>query len=152
MPVEVGFYRCTRQPMAAVAVRLADKTLAAGRRLLLAAEETLLDELDRRLWTDLPESFLAHGRSDSPEAARQPILLAGPSDIRAPAGNGASFLMLLGLPLPAPLSAWERVFLLFEAEGEAEATARAAWRALGGEPDVVRSFWEQTGGRWVKAA
>lgn len=151
MAVEVGFYHCTRRPAPQVAVRLAEKSLASGRRLLIAAEDRLLDDLDHRLWVEVPESFLAHGRAGGPHAARQPILLAAPGELAAPAANGASWLMLVGLPPPEPLEAWERLFLLFEADTPAEAIARAAWRGLAGRAGVVRSYWQEgRSGGWTR--
>ncbi len=148
---EIGFYHCTRQPAVDVTVRLAEKALAAGQRVLVAAEEALLDTLDMRLWTDRAESFLAHGRAGGPDAALQPILLAGPGALAAAPENGAPLLMLVSLPLPARLEPFERIFLLFEEGSPAEAEARRAWKGLAGRADVRRTYWQQQGGAWRRA-
>jgi DNA polymerase-3 subunit chi len=149
--VEIGFYHCTRQPAVAVAVRLADKALGAGKRVLAAAERETIDELDRCLWTDLPDSFLAHGRAGAADAALQPVLLAGPEGASDRPENGASFLMLVGVPLPESVDAFERVFLLFEEGTPAQEAARTAWKHLAGREGLQRSYWQQKGGRWEKA-
>jgi hypothetical protein len=55
----------------------------AGQRMLVVADDAdLLDRLDKALWEQFPEDFLAHGRADAVHAARQPVLLA--TDCTAP--------------------------------------------------------------------
>ncbi|MFN3591168.1 MAG: DNA polymerase III subunit chi [Thermaurantiacus sp.] len=148
---EIGFYHCTRQPAIEVAVRLADKALAAGKRVLMVADPDTIDGLDRRLWTDLPETFLAHGRAGAPDAALQPILLAGPDAAGSAPANGAAFLMLVGVPLSDAVTGFERLFLLFEEGSPAQDEARKAWKALAARDDMRRSYWQQRGTSWEKA-
>lgn len=148
---EIGFYHCTRQPAEEVAVRLAEKALGAGKRVLMAAAPELLDGLDRRLWTEIPDSFLAHGRAGEEDAALQPILLSGPEGLAAPPANGATFLMLVSLALPERLEGYERLFLLFEEGSPAQAAARTAWKGLGSREGLSRSYWQQRGRGWERA-
>ena len=148
---EIGFYHCTRQPAVGVAVRLADKAFGTGRRMLIVAEPPLLDALDERLWTDLPETFLAHGRQGGPDAALQPILLAAPEGLAQAPENGATFLMLVSVPLPERIAGFERLFLLFEEGSRAHEAARDSWRRLSGHAGLTRSYWQQKGQRWERA-
>ena len=58
MPLDIGFYHCTRAPVADVAVRLSAKALEGGQRLLVIGPADRLAALDKALWTLLPDSFL----------------------------------------------------------------------------------------------
>lgn len=148
--MDIGFYHCTRAPAVSVAVRLAAKALASGKRLLLVADADRLDAVDRALWVDAPDSFLAHGRAGGPDEAQQPILLA---DAAGPAANGATLLMLVEAGVPAALDGYERVLNLFEDGSPAHARARADWKALSARDGLTRSYWQQTeGGGWDRKA
>lgn len=132
-----------------MALRLVEKALAGGSRLLLVAPPPLLDELDRALWTDKPDSFLPHGRAGTEWDAEQPCLLAAEP---VPA-NGARLLMLVDHGVPAALEHFDRVLNLFDHGSEAHARARADWKALGARAGVDRTYWQQTeAGRWESRA
>ncbi|MBA3054612.1 MAG: DNA polymerase III subunit chi [Sphingomonadales bacterium] len=149
--MRVDFYQLSRDPAEAVVALLAGKTLEAGERLLVVADDSArLGKISEALWSARPEeSFLANGRAGTADDARQPILL---SDRVEPA-NGAQFLLLadgLWREEAAAPGAFERVFLVFDA-GTLEG-ARACWRKLGTHDGLERNFWKQEDGRWIRAA
>ena len=152
--MQVDFYQVSRDPAEAIVAMLAEKTLAAGQRLLVVAGEAArLEAIGQALWSRTARggtaTFLANGRAGEGHEARQPILLAG--DV-VPA-NGARFVALadgVWRDDAADPTRFDRAFLVFD---EATlAAARACWRGLGQREDVERNFWKQEGGRWIKAA
>jgi DNA polymerase III subunit chi len=147
VPIDVGFYHCTRAPAVEVAVKLAAKALASGERLLMVGERAQLDALDKALWVQDPDSFLAHGFAGTADDPEQPILLSE----QPVAGNGARLLLLVEAGVPAELGGFDRVLNLFEEGGAAHQRARADWKALGGREGVARTYWQQTErGGWEK--
>jgi len=152
--VQVDFYQVSRDPAEQVVAILANKTLAAGQRLLVvAAEAARLEAVGRALWShaarDGSPTFLANGLASEPHGERQPILLAQTVE---PA-NGARFVALadgLWRDEAADPARFDRAFLVLDA-ATLEA-ARACWRALGTREGLERNFWKQDGGRWTKAA
>src|SRR3712207_5634002 len=69
----LNFYHLTERPIERVLPSVAQSLLKGGERLLVVAEEGMLDRLDEQLWTFAADSFIPHGR-DRPEA--QPVLLS----------------------------------------------------------------------------
>lgn len=147
MTTQVDFYQLSRDPVERVVALLAAKTLQAGERLLVVAEDALLRaRLSEALWAH-EGSFLAHSEAGGVDDARQPILLAADC---APA-NGASFVLLADGVWREEALGFARAFLVFGSdtlEG-----ARATWRALDGREGAERRYWRQDeGGKWVQAA
>ena len=145
--MRVDFYQLSRDPAEAVIPLLAERTLAAGERLLVvSADDAQLAKVDQALWLAKAESFLAHGFAGGQHDARQPVLL---SDSTAPA-NQARFAAFADGQWREEFDRFERVFLLFD-----KATiddARSVWRSLDAREDVTRNYWEQDGGKWVQRA
>jgi DNA polymerase-3 subunit chi len=143
--VRVDFYQLSRDPVEAALPLIARASLGAGERLMVISEDSAqLDRISSGLWTRLPDTFLAHGRSGSAHDARQPILLGTTTE----AGNDAKFLALADGKWRDEADGFERVFLLFDAatvDG-----ARGCWRMLGTRDGVERHFWKQEGGKWVE--
>lgn len=144
--MQVDFYQLGEGPAESVLPLIARNTLKAGARLLVvSADDAQLVRIGEALWS-LPGTFLAHGPAGGPHDARQPVLL---SDRIEPA-NGARYVALADGAWREEALAFERAFLLFDAatlDG-----ARATWRALDGREGLVRNFWRQEAGRWIKAA
>jgi DNA polymerase-3 subunit chi len=87
----VGFYLTGAQPVERVLPLIARAAKKQGQRMLVVAEdEDLLGRLDKALWEQCPEDFLAHGRADAPHAERQPVLLSN----ECSAANGAALVAL----------------------------------------------------------
>lgn len=148
---EVLFYRLSESPLSATLPDLLEKSLARGwRALVRAGSPGAVAMLDDMLWTWRDDSFLPHGVSSGPHAARQPVLLTtGRENL-----NDATILMLaLGARVdPAEAASFARVCLIFEdVDASALAAAREDWRAViaAGLP---AKFWAQDGGRWTLKA
>ena len=151
--MQVDFYQVSRDPAEAIVAMLAEKTLAAGQRLLVVAEgASRLEAIGQALWSHPGRpgapSFLANGRAGEGHEPRQPILL---SETLEPA-NGARFVALadgVWRDEAADPARFDRAFLVFDAA--TLDAARACWRALGQREELTRNFWKQEGGRWAKA-
>lgn len=143
--MRVDFYLLSRDPVEAALPRIAKSVKGAGERLLVvSADETQRGVLDRALWEQFPEDFLAHGQAGEPHAARQPLLLS-PDCVPE---NGARFVAFADGRWREEAFAFERAFLFFD-QGTID-NARACWRMLGAREGVERRFWKQDGGRWVE--
>jgi len=114
--------------------------------LVVAEDADLLDRLDKALWEQFPEDFLAHGRAEARYAARQPVLLS--SDCIA--ANGATLVALADGRWRPEAEALDRALLLFDESGRA--ASREVWRQFDQREDVTREFHELEGGKWVQKA
>jgi DNA polymerase III subunit chi len=139
----VGFYLSGSQPVERVLPLIARAAGKAGQRMLVVAQdEALLARLDKALWEELPEAFLAHGRADEPHADRQPVLLSRECD----AANGAALVALADGRWREEAEGFERALLFFDESGRA--AARETWRLFDQREDVAREFHELAEGRW----
>jgi DNA polymerase-3 subunit chi len=137
----VNFYHLTATPLERVLPSVAQSLLNAGERLLVVADEPLLDRLDEQLWTSAPDSFLPHGR-DRPEA--QPVLLAeSPEPV-----NGARSIALADGRWRDEALGFDKAYYFFDASALDE--ARTLWRRFAKAPEVEARFWKQVEGKWVQ--
>jgi DNA polymerase-3 subunit chi len=138
----VDFYHLAAAPVERVLPSIAEKVLAGGGRLLVVAEQGLLADLDRALWTAAAESFVPHGLDN---AENQPVLLTPDP---APVNGAANIALADGRWRDAAL-AFERVFYFFDSFTLDE--ARDQWRALKGKEGVETRYWKRTeAGGWVQ--
>ena len=147
---DVRFYHLTHRPLEWALPKLLEKTLGVGARaLVVSGSADRMAALDSHLWTYDLGSWLPHGSGADPHAADQPIWLST-EDI---APNAATFLFLTDGMASARLTAFERVFDLFDGrDDEAVAAARDRWRTAKAE-DHTLSYWRQDErGRWEQAA
>lgn len=143
--MRVDFYLLSQGTVETALPRIAKSAREGGDRLLVVSGDAeQLAALDRALWEQQPEAFLAHGFSDAPHAERQPLLLSD----RAEAANGARFIALADGQWRDEALEFDRVFLFFSPVTIDD--ARACWRKLVGREEVERHFWKQDGGRWVE--
>ena len=147
MPLDIGFYHCTRAPAAEVAVRLSAKVLESGQQLLVVGERAGLEALDKALWVLLADSFLPHALAGGEYDSEQPILLAETAE----PVNGAKLLLSLEAGVPGAMDGFDRVLNLFEDGSPAHERARLDWKALGSREELTRSYWQQNErGGWEK--
>lgn len=148
---EAFFYHMTATPLEATLPVLLGKSLEAGWRVALRAQdEARLDWLDQKLWLTGDESFLPHGRAGGPHDADQPVLLT----IGAEAANGANCLVAVdGAGVTSEeVAAMERVMILFDGNDPAAVdVARGQWRDLTGAGCKAK-YWSQETGRWLMKA
>lgn len=146
--MRVDFYQLSRDPVERVVAMLAEKVLGSGNRLLVVSGDVEQRQaLSRALWTAGPESFLANGSADRPNAARQPILLAADTE----AANDAKMVCLADGKWREEALGFERALLLFGAD-ERDAAA-ALWRDIGTRDGVQREIHKQDDrGKWRAGA
>ena len=146
---EVGFYHLTATPLDRALPRLLERTMQAGERaVVLAGSEERVQALNGLLWTYEERSWLPHGAARGGFAEDQPIWLTTTQENP----NGAGFLFLTDGVSAADLSAWTRVFDLFDGRDDAAvAAARARWK-VARDAGHDLSYWRQTDrGGWEKA-
>jgi DNA polymerase-3 subunit chi len=144
---EIGFYHLLRTGPDAALPRLLGRTLAAGQRAaVMCGSAERVAALDAALWLCQDPDWLPHGTAAAGDPDLQPIWLA--TDDAAP--NGARFLFLLDSATSARLSAFDRVFDLFDGgDAAAVAAARERWRvarAAGHTP----TYWQQSARGWER--
>ena len=143
--MRVDFYLLSKDTVEASLPRIAKSVKGAGERLLVVSDDPAqLAALDKALWEQFPEDFLAHGRAGEAHAARQPLLLGD----GCVAENAARFLALADGVWRDDAFGFERAFLFFD--NRTIDAARGTWRMLGERDGVERHFWKQEGGRWVE--
>jgi DNA polymerase-3 subunit chi len=143
----LGFYLSGEQPVERVLPLIARAAKRGGQRLLIVAGDAdLLDRLDKALWEQFPEDYLAHGRADAPHAARQPVLLS----TGCTAANGATLVALADGEWRPEAERFDRALLFFNESGRA--ASRQVWRLFDQREDVTREFHELEGGKWVQRA
>lgn len=143
--MRVDFYLLSRDPVEAALPRVARAVKGAGERfLVVSADAEQLAALDRALWEQFPEDFLAHGRAGEPHEERQPLLLSD----HCSAVNGARHIAFADGLWRDEAFDFERAFLFFDQRTLDD--ARGTWRMLGERDGVERRFWKQDGGRWVE--
>ena len=142
--MRVDFYQLGRDPAETVVALLAERTLAAGERLLVVSREPdQARRISEALWSHKPEAFLAHGSAGEGQESRQPILIANSAE---PA-NGARYIAFADGTWRDPPEDCERAFLLFGED--TVAAARERWKAL---PPGERHFWRRGERGWEKVA
>ena len=141
----VGFYLCGAQPVERVLPLIARAAKRAGQRMLVVSDsEEQIAALDKALWEECPEDFLAHGRADAPHAERQPLLLSK----TCAAANGAKLLALADGDWREEAEAFDRVLVFFGDEGRE--AARGIWRRFDQREDVAREYHALENGKWVQ--
>ena len=138
----VDFYHLTASPLERVLPSVAEKVVAGGERLLVVAGPDQLARLDELLWSYARDSFLPHGQD---RAESQPVLLSADPE----AVNGAANIALADGRWRDEALGFGRAFYFFDDAGRD--SARDAWRALKGRPDVEARYWKQDErGKWVQ--
>jgi DNA polymerase-3 subunit chi len=144
---EIGFYHLTRSRRAEALPALLGRTLAAGERAVVLCETPEeLAALDTALWTCPNPDWLPHGTQATPHPEWQPIYLTLADENPA---NAAFLFRLGGTP---DVTAYRRVFDLFDGTNEDQvAAARARWTAAKAAGHTL-TYWRQTAQGWEKSA
>lgn len=147
---EVGFYHLTATPLERVLPKLLEKVLESGlRAVILAGSQARIDDLDTKLWTYHPASFLPHASSTGPRSEEQPIYLT--TEEENP--NGAQVLVLLDGVDPGYLGSFKRCLDIFDGnDRDALAAARSRWQARR-DAGLTVAYWRQSAdGKWENKA
>ena len=145
--MQLDFWQFTQGPVERIVALIAERAMAQGERVLVVdADAERRHATARTLWEAKPEAFLASGDADGPSPDRQPILLSDSCE----AHNGARFAVLADGQWRDQGTGFERTILLFDDAGTP--AARAVWRQFDGREDVIRGYFAQEDGKWVKKA
>lgn len=147
---EISFYQLQCQPLEVALPRLLRRVLDAGLRAVIrVASEERLDSLDQALWSENPNSFLAHGSKDTPQPESQPIYLTLEEDNP----NEAGVLILVDGRMSDDLTGYERCLYMFDGRSEElREQARQNWQTFKDAGHDV-TYWQQTdAGGWEKKA
>lgn len=142
----IGFYHLTRTSVAEALTPLLGRTLATGQRAIVrGGDPAQIEALDTALWLASNPNWLPHGTVAMGFGADQPIWLTTGDDVP----NGARFLFLID-GVVAELSAFERVFDLFDGhDPDAVAAARARWTAAKAAGHAL-TYWQQGERGWIR--
>ncbi|MCP4818901.1 MAG: DNA polymerase III subunit chi [Shimia sp.] len=145
------FYHLTQRPMDATLPILLEKARGAGWRIVVrGTDQGRMMWLDEKLWSQGPESFLAHGVAGGPHDALQPILLT--TDVAVPNEAGCIMSVDGAVVSPQEVKDAERVCILFDAHDmEAVAYARTQWKTLT-DAGCAAQYWSEESGNWQKKA
>ena len=142
---EIGFYHLTRSPLSRALPQLLVRTLGAGQRaLVLGPSPAALDALSTELWAQ--PAWLPHGTSADGDPDLQPIWLSTEPEPL----NGARFLFMVEGAETDRLTAFERVFDLFDGNDPASvAAARLRWKSAKAGGHAL-TYWQQSEAGWRK--
>ncbi len=116
--------------------------------MVLCGSPERVEALDAALWLVAEPDWLPHGTEASGNADLQPIWLTA----RDEAPNGARFLFLLDGADSTQLTAFDRVFDLFDGnDTSAIAAARQRWTRAKAAGHTL-TYWQQGPRGWEKKA
>jgi DNA polymerase-3 subunit chi len=152
---EALFYHLERKSLEDVLPGLLERTRERDwRAVVRVGSAERMAALDTHLWTYSEQTFLAHGTAAEGHSSRQPIYLT----LEDENPNHAQVLFLVGGAQPsdwagARLKDYARIVLLFDGrDGDALASARAAWRSAKDAGHDVTYWKESASGKWEKQA
>ena len=162
---DIAFYHMTASEAQDALPQLLNKTVAAGKKAVVASRPDHISTLSSALWSyghvqggqGRPSyggegSWLAHGIAgkDDDDADLCPIWFAGEQDHNP---ISAEFSFYLDGVNPEQAARFDRVFILFNGlDDHAVTTARAQWKSLRGDGHQL-SYWTQDDrGAWKKTA
>lgn len=148
---EYRFYQLGRSPLAGALIGILSKALERGlRAYILCASAERMADINARLWTEDPASFLPHGTAAEGDAAAQPILL-GTADA-APA-NGAKLLILTDSAQTAQTAQYDMVCVMLDGQDEQVlAAGRAMWAQAKSAGHALRYYTQTAAGGWEEKA
>ena len=147
---EIGFYHLTKTPLPDALLRLLEKILASGKRVVVRTDSVeRVDFLNSTLWTSDTASFLPHGTDKEGNGPQQPIWLT--TDFTNP--NDAEVLILTEGADETAYEDYERCLEIFNGnDDKAVVAARERWKTYY-DRGLSLTYWKQTeSGRWEKAA
>lgn len=148
--MRVDFYHLQKSTLDQTLPVLAEKVVAAGKRLLIKTGMTEeAEHLNTLLWTYRPDSWLPHGTISDGFEADQPVFITDGEDNP----NKADMVMLTNGGTIEEIASFERCLNLFNGnDEEAVQNARILWKAViqaGNEA----YYWQQNdAGKWEMKA
>lgn len=147
---QIAFYHLERARVEDALPKLLEKALLAGYRALIRVKDvSAMEDLDTKLWTYDPASFLPHGCAGQDYEEAQPVLIT----VEGEAKNKAKLLAVLDGNLPNDIGGFERCLYMFDGQNpDAVQLARAHWAALKSQGHDL-TYWQQNAnGGWQQKA
>jgi DNA polymerase IIIc chi subunit len=159
---EIAFYQLQSRSAQEVLPRLLEKTRAADKTAKVIAPEKLSTEISSAIWSNQPDSWLAHGIAgrDDEDRSLCPIWIAdhdapddAPDDHKSDfhfylAGRMPSDAVVSGTHAPSP-----RIFILFDGNDAALlSTVRDAWKQWSKQGHALSYYQHDSTQGWVKKA
>lgn len=148
--MRVDFYHLQKWPLERALPQILGKVRQAGHRaVVIAASVERIESLSNALWTNDPNSWLAHGTAKDGEASEQPIWLTDTHENP----NAASILVLTDGMSSKDLSVYERCLDMFDGnDPDAVQAARGRWKQASEDGHELH-YWQQTDqGGWEEKA
>lgn len=140
-PIQIDFYHLKSDDIATPLAMLCDKVVASGQKMLILAREVHFEAVSAALWSQKPESFLAHNKDDGEGADHAPVWVS-----TQPEQNQiqAEFIALTSGMIPPDLGHFKRVFNLFDGSDEqAVHVARQCWKEWSAREDLACCYFSQ---------
>ncbi len=143
---EIRFYHLFSVTLENALPVLLEKVIERGWRALIITDSIeRVVELDTRLWTYDPSSFLPHGMAGDEDVDSQPILLTHKDDNP----NGANILFLVDGAKSKHVGKFEMCCLLFDGNDASELIkVREAWTSFKNECHKVIYLQQGPSGKW----
>jgi len=148
---EYRFYQLGRSSLTQALLGILPKALERGMRAhILCVSSERMTDLNTRLWTEDPNSFLPHGMAGEGDVANQPILLSIAAE-DAPPANGAKLLILTDGADTVRADLYDLVCVMLDGGDAAALTVgRAQWTAAKTAGHQL-SYWVQgEKGGWME--
>ena len=144
---QIDFYHLTQSDVETALVMLAQKSLLAGKTVLVQCPRPAAEAIDDALWVQEPDSWIPHGLDDAPGRDKAPVWISSDSTDKT---MTADFLFLLHGAERDDMRRFARVFNIFDGRSEAQVgQARSQWQSWREENGAeMRYFAQNDDGKW----
>lgn len=162
---QIDFYHLTQSDIETALVMLVQKSLLAGKRVLVQCPRPAAEAIDDALWVADRDSWIPHGLDDAPGRDKAPVWICSASndkdsnDKHGAETDGvnpddATFLFLLHGAQRDDMPRFERVFNIFDGRSEAQVgQARDQWQSWRDmDAAEMRYFAQDDAGKWEQRA
>ena len=167
---QIDFYHLTQSDIETALVMLVQKSLLAGKRVLVQCPRPAAEAIDDALWVADGDSWIPHGLDDAPGRDKAPVWICSASndkdsndkDSNDKDGaetdgvnpDDATFLFLLHGAQRDDMPRFERVFNIFDGRSEAQVgQARDQWQSWRDmDAAEMRYFAQDDAGKWEQRA
>ena len=162
---QIDFYHLTQSDIETALVMLVQKSLLAGKKVLVQCPRPAAETIDDALWAADRDSWIPHGLDDAPGRDKAPVWICSASndkDSNDKDGaetdgvnpDDATFLFLLHGAQRDDMPRFERVFNIFDGRSEAQVgQARDQWQSWRDmDAAEMRYFAQDDAGKWEQRA
>ena len=162
---QIDFYHLTQSDIETALVMLVQKSLLAGKRVLVQCPRPAAEAIDDALWVADGDSWIPHGLDDAPGRDKAPVWICSASNDKdsndkdgaetdSVNPDDATFLFLLHGAQRDDMPRFERVFNIFDGRSEAQVgQARDQWQSWRDmDAAEMRYFAQDDAGKWEQRA